>query len=67
MADKGLDPFAQKRTTEIDGSEPGDFELMLRTTERVRLLVRKSCRSCAPDHLVVRIRKKLTVSVRRVD
>lgn len=41
-----------------DGGEGVEF--MLRSTERVRVVVRRCPRCCAPDGLVVRIRETLT-------
>lgn len=36
-------------------------EFMLRSTERVRLVLRRCPRCCAPDGLVVRIRETITL------
>jgi hypothetical protein len=41
-------------------SLPTDVEIRLRSTERVKVVLQQRCeRSCAPDHLVVRIRETL--------
>ena len=40
-------------------SLPTDFEIRLRSTERVKIVLQRCERSCAPDHLVVRIRETL--------
>lgn len=36
-----------------------DVEIQLRSTERVKLVLQRCERSCAPDHLLLRIRETL--------
>ena len=38
---------------------PPDFEIRLRSTERVKIVLQRCERSCAPQHLLVRIRETL--------
>ena len=57
-------PRAQT-SSDLPRAEVAEFELRLRSTERVRTVIRRSCVRCsAPDHLVVRIRESLVI-VRR--
>jgi len=46
---------------DLSGSNglPADFEIRLRSTERVKLVLQRCERCCAPQHLVVRIRETL--------
>jgi hypothetical protein len=47
---------------ETPGRPSGEFEFRLRSTERIRMVVRRSCLSRkAPRGLVVRIRESLIV------
>ena len=47
-----------EKPSEVD-TKPAEFELMLRSTERVRVLVQRSCRCCAPSDLRVKIQQTL--------
>lgn len=40
-------------------SLPADFEIRLRSTERVKVVLQRCERCCAPQHLVIRIRETL--------
>jgi hypothetical protein len=40
-------------------SLPADFEIRLRSTERVKLVLQRCERCCAPQHLLIRIREVL--------
>jgi len=58
-------PLEPRSDEDLASVEVGEFELRLRSTERVRTVVRRSCVRCsAPRHLIVRIRESLIV-VRR--
>jgi hypothetical protein len=64
MADKPfLDPFRESRASpsDLNGSStlPSDVEIRLRSTERVKIVLRRCERSNAPHHLLVRIRETL--------
>ena len=59
-----LDPVHPRASSQ--GAEPGtrtaEYELRLRSTERVRTVVQRSClRRAAPSGLVVKIRESLIV------
>lgn len=49
-----------EKPSEVD-TKPAEFELMLRSTERVRVLVQRSCRCCAPSDLRVKIQQTLVL------
>ena len=65
MADKPpLNPVPgqlRASSSDLDGSSsfPLDFEIRLRSTERVRVVLQRCGRSSAPHHLLVRIRETL--------
>jgi hypothetical protein len=64
MADKPfLDPFRQSRQSpsDLNGSStlPSDVEIRLRSTERIRFVLRRCERTNAPHHLLMRIRETL--------
>ena len=59
-----IDPVLRRPVAEAEISSSGtaEFELRLRSTERVRTVVRRSClRREAPHGLVVRIRESLII------
>ena len=65
MDDKSSDPLAGASAAADSPSTDdasADYELRLRSTERVRLLLqRRALRCSAPRHLVVKIRQSLIV------
>jgi hypothetical protein len=38
---------------------PPDFEIRLRSTERIKVVLQRCQRCCAPQHLLIRIRETL--------
>ena len=65
MADKPpLNPVPgqlRASSSDLDGSSgfTPDFEIRLRSTERVKIVLQRCERSSAPHHLLVRIRETL--------
>jgi hypothetical protein len=66
-ADHGNGSFRADLTPDLDGQAalPPDFEVRLRSTERIRLVLQRCERCCAPHHLLIRIHEILiSVSTR---
>ena len=68
MEDNVSDPFRSRPTRvqamdRVDSPDPvADYQLRLRSTDRVRVLLQNSnLRYSAPQHLVLRIRKSLVI------
>lgn len=62
MADEPVaDPVPRGASSEGGEGSTGDLEVLLRATERVRIVVRRTGRSCAPESLLIRIRRSLLV------
>ena len=61
--DPAPDDSSRDGTSErVDDVEMVEFEWRLRSTERVRTVIRRSCTRCsAPETLIVRIRESLVV------
>jgi len=73
MADKpSVNPFglpgaaSSPDLTSPDGFS-ADVEVRLRSTEKVKLVLQRCERSCAPQHLLIRIRETLITVIRRAD
>ena len=66
MADKpsvneGNGSFRADSSKDLDGQGglPPDFEVRLRSTERIRVVLQRCERCCAPRHLLIRIHEIL--------